>query len=260
LSLLATVGAALGSFVGISRIEVRASRLTSPYAGLQAWHHWLGLCCMVFVLTWIFSGWLSMDNGALFSTGEPSGPEIAAVTGAPDWNALPRDEWQHLDSQTVEAEWFAFDGRIYRRERSASGDRRLAVAAPAAALQRAFLDTGEIDAVARRLAPGCAPAFAVGSADNYVPAPAQPDAPVFRLVCGRDWFEIDAANGTLLDKLDASGRTYRWLYGALHKLDFPFLTVRPAVRTSLIVALCGLGFLFSLTGVVIAWRRLTGSY
>jgi PepSY-associated TM region len=262
LSLLATVGAALGSFVGISRIEVRASRLTSPYAGLQAWHHWLGLCCMVFVLTWIFSGWLSMDDGTLFSTGEPSGLEIAAVTGAPNWNALSRDEWRHLDPQTVEAEWFAFDDRIYRRERDAHGGQRLVVVAPpaAASSERTFLDSGEINAVALRLAPGCAPAFAVGSGDSYARAPTESDAPVFRLVCGGDWFDIDAANGVLLDKLDASRRTYRWLYGALHRLDFPVLTAHPALRTSLIVALCGFGFLFSLSGVVIAWRRLLSCF
>jgi hypothetical protein len=68
LSLFALIGAALGACVGILRITVRGSRLVSPYAGLHAWHHWLGLGCMLFVLTWMFSGWLSMDDGTLFST------------------------------------------------------------------------------------------------------------------------------------------------------------------------------------------------
>jgi hypothetical protein len=133
LSLFASIGALLGACVGILRIEARGSRLVSPYAGLHAWHHWLGLGCMLFVLTWIFSGWLSMDDGTLFSTDKPSEKEIAAVTGAPDWNAVPRDEALHLDHQTIEAEWFAFGGHIYRREISSSGDRRLAIADTSAA-------------------------------------------------------------------------------------------------------------------------------
>jgi hypothetical protein len=83
-----------------------------------------------------------------------------------------------------------------------------------------------------------------------------PAAPVYRLVCGADWFDIDGASGVLLEKLDASRRAYHWLYGGLHRLDFPVLTARPALRTALIVVLCGCGFIFSLTGIVIAWRRL----
>jgi PepSY-associated transmembrane protein len=44
----------------------------------------------------------------------------------------------------------------------------------------------------------------------------------------------------------------------LHSLSFWPLTDHPLVRTLLIVALCACGFAFSLTGVVIGWRRVTG--
>ena len=57
---------------------------------------------------------------------------------------------------------------------------------------------------------------------------------------------------------DASRRAYRWAYAALHTLDFPSLTARPLLRTTLIVTLCGFGLAFSLTAMVIAWRRLRG--
>jgi hypothetical protein len=251
LSLIALVTASTGAAIGILRLGIRGAAFWSPYRGWQALHHWLGLVCMAFVLTWIFSGWLSMDDGMLFSTGVPSASEIAALTGAPDWSALPRDEAGRLDAQTVEVEWFAFGGRIYRRERSSSGVQRLALAGSPAVSERAVLTAKEIDALSPRLAPNCAPAFVVD-----VSVPAVPNAPVFRLVCGDDWFDIDAPNGVLLEKLDPSRRAYRWLFGGLHRLDFPVLTARPALRTALIVALCALGFVFSLTGVVVAWRRL----
>jgi PepSY-associated TM region len=48
----------------------------------------------------------------------------------------------------------------------------------------------------------------------------------------------------------------RKLYGELHALSFPALTARPVLRSALIVVLCGCGLAFSLTGCVIAWRRL----
>ena len=107
-----------------------------------------------------------MDDGTLFSTDKPSDQEIAAVAGAPDWNAIPHEEAQHLDPQTIEAEWFAFGGHIYRRQIDSFGARRLVIAdasAEEAIRQRALLDSTTIDAAARQLASGCAPAVSVNA-------------------------------------------------------------------------------------------------
>ena len=73
-----------------------------------------------------------------------------------------------------------------------------------------------MNAIANRLAPACAAATIVDGGDGYAPAPAMPNAPIYRLVCGDDWFHIDGASGALLEKLDSSRRAYRWLFGALH--------------------------------------------
>jgi hypothetical protein len=47
-----------------------------------------------------------------------------------------------------------------------------------------------------------------------------------------------------------------WPLRSLHTLDFPPLSSHPLLRTVVITALCTAGFAFSLTGVVLAWRRL----
>jgi len=214
---------------------------------------------MLFVLTWMFSGWLSMNDGSLFSTDTPSDQEIAAVAGAPNWNAIPRDEAQHLDAQVIEAEWFAFGGHIYRRQIYASGGQWLALAETSveeAIRHRAFPDSGVVDAATRQLAPGCALADSVEEYGIYATAPNQSERQFFRAICGGVWFDIDAANGTIRDRLDTSQRAYGWFFNSLHRLDFPALVSRPALRTYLIVTLCGFGFIFSLTGVVIGWRRI----
>ena len=47
-----------------------------------------------------------------------------------------------------------------------------------------------------------------------------------------------------------------WPLKSLHTLDFAPLDTHPLLRTSVIVGLCLCGLVFSLTGVVLAWRRV----
>jgi PepSY-associated TM region len=259
LSLLALIGATAGAVVGTLRIGGERSRLRSPYRGWQAWHHGLGLGCMLFVLTWMFSGWLSMDDGRLFSTGRPTVAEAASIAGMPMRDALPPDQTRHLSVQAKEVEWFAFGGQVYRRERVGADQQRLFPAGaqnPTSISDQAYFSAGEIDAAAGHFAPACNRAVTVSSRDDYAVASIMPNAPVYRVVCGGTWYDLDGASGALLEKLDSSRRAYRWLFSGLHSFDFPVLTARQTLRTGVIVLLCGCGLAFSLTGVVLAWRRL----
>jgi hypothetical protein len=81
LSFLALIGVAAGAIVGPSRLKIEGRRVVTPFDGWQAWHHWLGLICMPFIFTWMFSGWLSMDDGLLFSSGKLAPAEITALIG-----------------------------------------------------------------------------------------------------------------------------------------------------------------------------------
>jgi hypothetical protein len=259
LSLLAMIGAGLGAVIGTSRLDFTGRRPVSPYCGWPAWHHRLGLCCMLFVVTWIFSGWLSMDDGQIFSTGRPTTTQERVIAGNPDWQNLPRDQLRRVLHGAKEVEWFAFDGRIYRRDRLNVAQQQMflsEVGPRGETTARAFLRADEVDAAVGRFARTCVDTFVVKASDDYPAASTMPDALVFRAKCGADWFDIDGSNGALVAQLDRSRRAYRWLYAGLHRLDFPFLTARPALRTGLIVVLCGCGFIFSLTGIVIAARRL----
>jgi hypothetical protein len=110
--------------------------------------------------------------------------------------------------------------------------------------------------VTKKLGANCSPAITVQQGDGYPLPSGMPGAPTYRIACGDTWFHIDGANGETLEKLDASRRAYRWLYQGLHTLDFPALMSHPALRTSLIIILCAIGAAFSITAVVIGWRRL----
>ena len=47
LSLLGTIGAATGFIVGVVKLGVAIRDRAWPYRGLQAWHHALGLVCLL---------------------------------------------------------------------------------------------------------------------------------------------------------------------------------------------------------------------
>ncbi|WP_167558818.1 PepSY domain-containing protein [Bradyrhizobium canariense] len=258
LALFATIGAGVGFIIGLMRLIATNRNAASPHRGLQAWHYGFGLVCAPFILSWIFSGWLSMDDGRLFS-GNATRVDALAIADPTAWNQLRSDEVRRLHAGLKEIEWFAFDGRIYRRDRDMAGAHRLVQAAPeadATSYPRTFLQENEIDAAAKRLGRDCSNASVLDADDPYEVTRITSDEPVFRIVCSDIWFDIDGATGELLNRIDPSRRAYRWLFGGLHTLNFSWLRHPPWLRSILIVVLCGCGFVFSLSGVVLAWQRL----
>jgi hypothetical protein len=255
LSLAAFVSVLAGVVLGLVRLRLDGKRRVSPYRGMHWWHHVLGLLTLIFVVTWIFSGWLSMDDGLLFSRARTSNAEIAAISGAPSWDRLTDEELRQINPSAREVEWFALDGKLFRREITAPTAQRLTEVG-SAGLERQFLPVRSVRPIALQLGSACGDPTEVDRTDNYAIASIVENAPVYRIICGDVWYDIDAANGALSQKTDPSRRAYRWLYQALHTLDFPALTARALLRTVLVVSLCAIGFVFSLTGLVIGWRRL----
>jgi hypothetical protein len=210
---------------------------------------------LFFVVTWIFSGWLSMDDGLLFSRARTSNAEIVAISGVPPWDRLTDEELRRIDPQAREVEWFALAGKLFRREITAVGAQRL-VEIGSSEPDRQFLAVRSVRPIALQLGSACRDPTEVDRTDDYAIASIVENAPVYRIMCGDTWYDIDAANGALSQKTDPSRRAYRWLYQALHTLDFPALAARPMLRTVLVVSLCTMGLIFSVTGIVIGWRRL----
>lgn len=258
LSLLAFVAAAVGSVLGFLQLRISQGRIASSYRGWHRWHHVLGLICMVFVLTWIFSGWLSMDSGRLFSTGSTTKEEAGILEETPVWTGLPVSYQRDGSRPAKEIEWFSFGSQIYRRERNGPNAQLLFQNGPNSEVRLAdgILSPSEIGTVVGHLSKDCSNPSIVRFDDLYAVSGTMPNAPVYRSECGNIWLYFDGASGVLLERLDASRRLYRWLYSGLHSFDIPFLVARPTLRTCLIVGLCGMGFLFSLTAVAIGWDRL----
>jgi uncharacterized iron-regulated membrane protein len=254
LSLIALITAIAGTVLGVARLRISDGRAQSPFRGWHAWHHVLGLFTATFVLSWIFSGWLSMDHGLLFSRGQLSAAEAANIAATTSWSVLAGDQ-RSIAAPVKEVEWFAFGDRFYRRERASLNSQSI-FAVRSSQKAQPFLSAGEVEAAVRRITPDCAAPAIVGPHDSYPMNSLMTAAPVYRSICGDVWFHIDGATGAMLERSDSSRRSYRWLYSGLHTLDFPVLLDHPLLRTTLIVLLCTLGIVFSMTGAVIGWRRL----
>ena len=259
------LGAIAGIWIGLLRVRLRKryrSGSSSPYRGWMKWHHVVGLIGGVFVVTWVFSGWLSMSPWGGF---RDSNRDVAVRYAATQSGFAPTDLRQ-LAATASGAREIAFtylggapvivasrsmddrqllDGttarpvpltqvRIEALARSAVEDGRLVKTERLERYDRYWYSTGDPRSDARPL-------------------------PVLRLVFddpAQTWLYVDPNTGLPLSQQGSGGRTYRWLFAALHSFDLPLLLELRPLRDVLMWLLSAAGLIVSISGVVIGWRRL----
>ncbi|MYM35432.1 PepSY domain-containing protein [Duganella sp. FT94W] len=248
--------ALLGMVLGILRLRVRrryAGGRCSPYRGWQAWHHWLGLSIGTLMLTWLFSGWLSVTPfGWLASPGVTAGDRQAFAGGALSREdlAAPVDGIVRAHPGLLELEWRRIGGQL-NFSLLDRGRRQLLLPVQAELLQQAM----------RALRPGVPVMFvSLTSEDDYHYSHHQQAVlPVVRAqfdLADDTTFYIDPLQGDIVGYADRNSKWNRWLFNGLHQLDFASpLRARP-VWDVVVIVLCGLGFVATLAGVVLGWRRL----
>ena len=257
------VGAVTGLWIGVLRLRLGRHRFpggrVTPYSGWMNWHHVTGLSGGILLTAWMFSGWLSVDPFRLFASGGVGQEARIAYAGA---GVPPAIDWAVLAAQAgsakrVEFAWFA--GRpLLLVQRVEAGPLVL----DAATLAPARLDPRDLIKAAARLLPGVAVAGAdrLTAPDYYWYEVGEPVAlPVLRIRfadAAGTWVHVDPATSRLLGGIDRRRRVYRTAFDLLHKWDVtPLILHRPAWDAVLwLFSLLGLAT--SVTGIVIAWRRL----
>lgn len=245
----------LGMLLGIQRLRVRrpyAGGRYSPYRGWQAWHHWLGLGIGTLMLTWLFSGWLSVTPFGWLSSPGVTAADRLALAGGPlsrDDLAAPVDDIVRGHAALLELEWRRIDGQLNFSMLDRT-QRQLLQPVPAERLQHAI----------RAMRPGVPVKFEMlTSEDDYhYSHHNQAVLPVVRARFGlpdETTFYIDPLQGEIVGYADRNSKWNRWLFNGLHQLDFAALRARP-VWDVLVIALCAIGALSTLAGVVLGWRRL----
>jgi hypothetical protein len=255
------VVAVSGIWIGILRVRLKhryAGGGISPYRGWMAWHHVTGLFSGVFVATWIFSGWMSLDPGRYFAGGRTTEAALQRYAGhdAPTIAAtLPALS----DSHAVEARFVWLDGQPLVL--LATRDGRQTVADPMTGAVASLAP----ETIARAAAHLLPEAHVVRQEllthyDAYWYAHHDDrELPVRRIVfddAAATWFHISPVTGDILAREDTTRRGYRWIFSALHSLDLQVLIMhRPAWDVVLWLLSIG-GIIVSVSGVVIGWRHL----
>ncbi|TWB96031.1 PepSY-associated transmembrane protein [Bradyrhizobium macuxiense] len=255
------VVAVTGFWIGILRLRLTrryADGAVSPYRGWMAWHHIAGLIGGIFVFTWMFSGWLSLNPGGAFS-GRGLTREIATGYSGHDAPDIVARLQSPPPLPAVEARFVWIGRRPLMVLDDSTGRRSLADPATGAPVT---LSQDEIVAAARGAMPGAAMISAqqLDEPDAYwYTLHHQRELPVLRI--GFDdpahtWLHISPVTAEIFDRSDDSRRSYRWLFNALHSLDFPLLLRIWPARDVVVWLLSAVGTVVSISGIVIGWRRL----
>jgi uncharacterized iron-regulated membrane protein len=263
LSLVALLSSGVGMWLGLLRMvgnRVAGRRGLSPFRGWMRWHHVIGLFASTIVVAWILSGWLSMDHGRLFSHGEASATEIDLLRGM-SVEAIADSASLEVLAQLPPSTSIGFNALAGRAFLTAYGPLaqapRVILADQSSSSALSLLPDALLQAAVTRVWPGAARLKQSNSFDELYRRAESTGDDAAAFAFGTELrIYVDRFSGRFLAVMDSSRRDYAWVYYALHTLQFPGLIDHPEVRTITVLILLAVGFVFSVTGVVLSWVRL----
>lgn len=260
LSLIACFSVITGAVIGFQRIRIRKpyrGKDYSPYRGVAKWHHLGGLFTLVFLSTYILSGLLSMNPWGVFSDKtsrssqvqryqmgtEPTSPLAYATTDK--IHAILEER-----SEVKEISWHWLNGQSYIVLDTADSK-------PEALMTNGEnLKASDIERAAMQLLPesNVTSVTTLNNYDHYYYSHhgRYRPLPAVKIVFDdpeKSWFYIDLNTGQMVDRATTRGRVQRWMYNGLHSLDFSFLIQNRPLWDLVVISLCVIGFLFSITAV-----------
>ena len=258
-----------GIIVGIYRKKEKG---ITPYKKFWfKWHHWFGFFFGIFVFTFILSGLFSMFSIPNWMVGVNK-HKITSI----NWdqkskidtsnNVSPIEIWNALENKegVRKIEWHTvFDNPsyfIYYNNYQAP------------VVYKKINDTiiktnnftlNDIKQRANKLYPKLTATISVqneydnyysGSSMYYWPKPA------YKIEFNDEkhtWLYINPATGTLLKKYTKNSRLGRWIYSGLHTLNFQYLKEHNTLRIVILIILCLLGLVISISGLVLSKKFFT---
>jgi uncharacterized iron-regulated membrane protein len=264
LSLAGVLSVVSGAVIGWWRLRVKrpyhGERMT-PYHGWQKWHHVLGLSFLVFITTWIFSGLTSMSPFGWFDNATSADEQTARYYGGDldDLAAFPALTTSALngDEPVKEVEWRRIGDTHYLVLSHSATDKSLVLPDNATTLKRvmehAMLRLQPDATIQEQRLISTYDSWYYTHHNRYRPLPVLEvrfDDPE------HSWYYLDLNTGAVVQRLTTTDRWARWLYNGLHSLDFaPLFSHRP-LWDIVVIVLCLAGLGFSVTSVVVGWRRL----
>lgn len=238
----------------------------SPYRKRSyRWHHIIGSVCGIFILTWVFSGLMSVVDLPEWINGKPEHHVQDAF--APSWSAEVLSDTAGLDSLLKDEDvrslrWTAIGHIPTLQLIDSAGIAKTYDARPGAQLRPLRLNQQDLgDLIARAYPSGVSWHHdQIEEYDTYyisrahkLPLPVDriqieaPDAPTVYIHSERGLVKI----------VDRRSRIQAWLYHKLHSLEFTWLVSSPLAWHTTNWILLLLGTVTSITGVILGWRYFT---
>lgn len=251
----------------------------SPYVGLMRWHHYTGLAFGLVTFTWIVSGAFSVNPFNMFGArGTLSREDREVLTGGPlNIESVTIEQLRgglaalssHFLPKEIDVQQFR--GRLYMTANRPPAPQDSAVRPGPAEYRMAWLDApaagftsfdrAAIDEIADALKPGVPVEDRawLDAYDNYYRSRDNTrPLPVLRvryLDADRTWVYLDPSRGAMTQQGSGS-RMNRWLYGALHEFDFPFLYSSRPLWDIVVIVLSAGGIVLSASTLWPMMRRL----
>ncbi|MBA9070257.1 hypothetical protein FHR71_004023 [Methylobacterium sp. RAS18] len=257
---ISIVTAMTGFWIGVLRLRLknryRLGRVT-PYRGWPAWHHLAGVIGGVTLITFVVSGWLSMNPNRWFSSRAVSQAKLERYAGTtePSFALAVQDLKAVTCTPAVELRLYHIGGRPQVTPLCRDSDQNSCCRDAPVPRERLLTAARQLlqDAPITRTT-------LLEAEDAYWYSHHQTrQLPVLRVEFAdpeSTWLHIDPATGEVLGGLDHSGRIRRWLFNGLHTLDFVVLLARRPAWDVMVWLLSTAGLIISLSGIVLGWRRL----
>lgn len=264
---LGIVAALLGLVLGIIQFRVK-------YAGWMRWHYLTGVVFGLFTLTWVFSGFLSVEPVGWFSGSDRAAGIREALGGGPldlaAFGTIDPERWTQAMNgrQAKEIEFHRVQGKPYYLVRSEPARERTTRPAPLLVAADGLQPRREpfsIESLLDRLREGY-PGVLIEDAQvisdydaYYYDRNRVGPLPVLRAKFAdpeRTWVYVAVTSGELVRRFSRRQRIERWLYHGFHSLDFPFWYYNRPLWDIAVILLCSGGAVLSSIGVVIGFRRV----
>jgi uncharacterized iron-regulated membrane protein len=259
---LGIISAALGLVLGIIQYRRRPPHI--PYAGWLRWHYITGVIFGVFTLTWVFSGFLSVEPWFWVSDRglDPQQMQSALSGGSVDLARFaepPRDEDL---AAAKEVEFLTIQGAPYYRINTGNPNPVL-ISAESREIRKEPFST---ESVMQRVTEAYPDTKVLESTllqdydSYYYSFSRRAPLPVLRIKFDdpdSTWVYVDPRMSEVVGRMHRRERLQRWIYRGFHSLDFSFWYYsRPAWDIGMIVLSLG-GVGLSFIGIVISWKRIT---
>ena len=259
-AIMCLLGLVVGIRSAVLAYRSKKKKLTPYVKPLYKWHHVLGMVFGLFALTWVFSGYMSLQrvpewmvkvHEAHNAQADVKGSSVLPLAG---YRYDYRKVAEQLDVKRLT--WTAFNGHpIYKVENAAGVELIDALNG-----QPYVIDEEKCQGLAQKLAgeKQKADVEKLDEYDNYyISLSGKLALPVWRLTIDDEdgsAYYINPVNGNVR-YYNHNTRLRKWLYGGLHSFSGKFFLHHPVLRVVLMWLLLLGGAALSATGVFLGIRR-----